>query len=557
MQTVMDAPARGTDRARQNGTPGLRLDLTGVLSLAILGAALTFVMVTATLSPLKDDVAWLLYVARKWLGGQRLYEDLVEVNPPLIVWIYAVPAWLATNLGAAPKLMANLLFAGFLLGTSWWTATLLKGRAAVFERRLPVFSAIATVLLLLPAVEFGQREHLLAAAVLPYLALFVRELEGEREPFLAAAGAGVLAGLGCALKPSYALALVAMEVIAAWRGRRLLRVAPISAIAAIGAYGFAVLLFCPAFLDKAVPLALALYGATDTPMLQIMLESHRLLLAQAVTVLLCWTCGRTLGPRQGFLRHLMLALTVFAVTATILFVMQGKNWFYHRLPATAATVLALLVWIAAMLPGMIERLRTGWRNPRVRFASLLMPLALAALLDFSLATYDRMRPWVEAAVEPNLSTEVKLERLIRDQKARTYVAFSEWIALGFPVVNNTGVSWSSRFDSMWALKGELWAASHAPPGSLALRAWPIRDWVAKDFVAGCPDLAVVDTRGGTNYVAVLASANPDFAHAWAQYTEIASFDGLRVLKRGQASCARTMPQRSPGPHLTSLAVEQP
>ena len=51
---------------------------------------------------------------------------------------------------------------------------------------------------------------------------------------------------------------------------------------------------------------------------------------------------------------------------------------------------------------------------------------------------------------------IKLERMIRKQKARTYIAFSEWIALGFPVVNNTGVAWASRFNSMWALKGELW-----------------------------------------------------------------------------------------------------
>ena len=41
---------------------------------------LAFVLATSMLSPLKDDVAWLLYVARKWLSGQRLYEDLVEVN---------------------------------------------------------------------------------------------------------------------------------------------------------------------------------------------------------------------------------------------------------------------------------------------------------------------------------------------------------------------------------------------------------------------------------------------------------------------------------------------
>ena len=61
------------------------LDAAGAIALAVLLAALVLVLATALSSPLKDDVAWLLYVARKWLGGQRLYVDLVEVNPPLIV----------------------------------------------------------------------------------------------------------------------------------------------------------------------------------------------------------------------------------------------------------------------------------------------------------------------------------------------------------------------------------------------------------------------------------------------------------------------------------------
>ena len=50
----------------------------------------------------------------------------------------------------------------------------------LFEDRLPVFAAIGTVLLVVPAGDLGQREHLLVAAILPYLALFARSLDGER-----------------------------------------------------------------------------------------------------------------------------------------------------------------------------------------------------------------------------------------------------------------------------------------------------------------------------------------------------------------------------------------
>ena len=38
-----------------------------------------------------DDIAWLLYVARKWMEGKQLYIDLVEINPPLIIWLPRQP----------------------------------------------------------------------------------------------------------------------------------------------------------------------------------------------------------------------------------------------------------------------------------------------------------------------------------------------------------------------------------------------------------------------------------------------------------------------------------
>ena len=162
-----------------------------------------------------------------------------------------------------------------------------------------------------------------------------------------------------------------------------------------------------------------------------------------------------------------------------------------------------------------------------------------------------MRPWVVAAVEPNLSTEVKLERLIKREKAHTYIAFSEWIALGFPVVNDTGVTWASRFDSMWALKGELWRARQDGGAS---KDFPVRDWVVKDFVANCPDIAVVDTKSGVNYVGVLIGSSPEFARAWSHYREIANFDRLKVLKRDSADCTSVAPGRQ---HASAMALEQP
>ena len=41
--------------------------------------------------PINHDVAALLDVSRRWLAGDRLYVDIIDVNLPLVFLIYALP----------------------------------------------------------------------------------------------------------------------------------------------------------------------------------------------------------------------------------------------------------------------------------------------------------------------------------------------------------------------------------------------------------------------------------------------------------------------------------
>ena len=98
-----------------------------LLLLSVLGIVL-FVMLR---TPLKDDVAWLLYVARRWLAGRELYVDVVEVNPPLIVWISAIPIQIAGMLRIDAQYTAIPFFVAAVLGCAWWTASLLQSLSLI------------------------------------------------------------------------------------------------------------------------------------------------------------------------------------------------------------------------------------------------------------------------------------------------------------------------------------------------------------------------------------------------------------------------------------------
>lgn len=493
-----------------------------VLSLGIVGVTLAVVLFTLLRAPMKDDVAWLLWVARQWLRGQELYVDLVEVNPPLIIWLSAVPVMIADALGLTAKQVALPMVAAGALLSAWASARWLRGTSPVFERPPATFAAISCVLLAMPGVEFAQREHLLVIAVLPHLALLIRALEGLPVSPRALIGSGVLAGLGCALKPRYLLGLAAIE-LAGWlhRGFRI-RIAPVIAFLAAALYVVSIVLLEPAFIQRAVPLAVTLYGGTDTGLWQLVQESWLLLLGLGTAALLT-LCTPRGTPAAG----VMLVLTAFAAAATIAMFLDGKNWFYHRIPAMMTVVFALLFWCA-------EAARQQARP--IRWRAALMGLAMVPLALYVQKTSYRLYERVVLAVEPDLSTEVRLEKLIKREKVRSYVAFSEWIGLGFPVLNDTNVTWASRFDSMWALRGELWRARQ---DGQAPAEWPIRHWVVQDFMEGCPDLVVVDRRGeAMNYPAILSQANPGFAAVWARYRQIGVVDGLQVYRRQGEGCGQ-------------------
>jgi hypothetical protein len=302
-----------TGRTRVPAPIAARLTVRTV-SLALLLIILAVVLTGLFRSPMKDDIAWLLYVARRWMAGRELYIDLIEVNPPLIVWISAIPIVIADWLGVAARWVAMPVFIAMVLGCAWWAASLLRDRASsgikLFADPVPVFAVIGAVLLVLPGVDLAQREHLLVAAFLPYLVLFARTLDGRPTRWPVAVCAGVLAGLGGALKPQYAAAFAALEVLALTQGLPPWRVMPIAAALTLAAYAVSIGVFCPAYLHRAVPMALALYGATSVTLARLLTVSATLLLGEAAVLAVLVVRGRALPDR-----NLLLTLLTFGVAS--------------------------------------------------------------------------------------------------------------------------------------------------------------------------------------------------------------------------------------------------
>ena len=52
---------------------------------------------------INDDVSWCVTLAEKVLDGERLYVDVIEINPPATMFLYVVPALMGRLSGLPAK----------------------------------------------------------------------------------------------------------------------------------------------------------------------------------------------------------------------------------------------------------------------------------------------------------------------------------------------------------------------------------------------------------------------------------------------------------------------
>ena len=190
--------------------PGRRTTAVLVAAFAVLG------LLPQALSRTLPDIAFPLWAADRMEHGARLYVDILEINPPLFIWLDLPLTWLSriTGLGSITwyRIATSLLlFAS--LGGCWWALNRALGDHPSAYRRL-LWLAAAFSLLLLPRLDWGEREHLSLALTLPYILLGIARARGRPVPRGGAILAGLAAGVGIAFKPHFVLVWVGREVAA-------------------------------------------------------------------------------------------------------------------------------------------------------------------------------------------------------------------------------------------------------------------------------------------------------------------------------------------------------
>jgi hypothetical protein len=485
-------------------------------------------------SGLNGDSAWLLHAAGRVAGGARLYTDVVEVNPPLIVWLNVIVVAVARLLHAS-EITTYRIFVWGLVGLALWLADRMLGSLrepddSRYRRGLLLGAAL--ILLALPGPYFGQREHLTLAMVLPWIIATAARVRGRPPADADAVTAGLLAGLGVALKPHYLLLPLGLALYGWLRSAdRRLRLPPEHAALAtlLGLYAVATLAFAPAYLEAMVRLGSiyweygrrsvgAILGATLMPL-------------TVLGSLLLWPAMRRLTRYPELADALGIATA--ALFAAVL--LQHKGFGYHYYPAIGT---GLLLLFTGLLGGSARPLSPALRT--VCAALALLAVVPSTMLFLGTAAARAGGSWQK---RPIAAGTREMAAFLRSHPAQgAVVVFSPWMEDSFPLILESRVEWGSRYPFLWFLPA-LYREALASGDSLRYRSGAemsaaerrlIRG-VAEDLGRYQPVYVFVRRPGGPYFleVDILAALQQDaeFAKEFAPYRPTMELEHFRVFER--------------------------
>lgn len=327
------------------------------------------------------DQMWLLYVARLKLAGAALYgSQLFETNPPMVIWLSLLPEGLARLTGLPDTALGKLFMLLLEAGIGLLCLRLLRMMRPALRGPSVLWLTFCYISLfaVMPARDFGQRDHLLILFLLPYV--FAAAVRAEGIPLAPRLGwvIGVLALCGTVLKPHQTLIPLAIEILllASPRRRKLPRLPflrpEIYAIVLSGlAFLAAIRIFAPLYFSTILPLVRDTYWAYhQLTLAQLIAASAQLHVLALIDLALLATLGwKNASPLIWF-------LLCAGAAATVAFYIQGTGWYYQQLPALSLLGLAfafLVLELAHKHPAPLPR----WIPPAA-LALVLLAVALTA-----------------------------------------------------------------------------------------------------------------------------------------------------------------------------------
>jgi hypothetical protein len=500
-----------------------------ILTLAACGMAALLSLLPAT----GHDQLWFLLMSRRWLAGADLYGPVAfDSNPPAIVWLGSLPVLLGSLLHveatSAAKWLATLAetavsLLGYRLLTHADTPELDLPTTPQSYKPIALLFAAVVIFYIVPARDFGQREHLLSFLVLPYVlaaALPRRSFIGLRVL------AGLLAGIALCLKPQQALIpvfveaalLLAPSMVSKVSGlkpdrRSLLRPEPILILLIGGVYVLAIHTFAPLYFTTALPVLRDTYWAIGgLNLLHLAWEAVELF----IVAVIAFTISAKYRPSSPAIRLLLIA----GGASTVAYLIQGTGWYYQQLPAITFFASALVL----ELLDLASRKNLHIPSWTVGATVALSVLALVLTTHFTNYPFTADRSFAIDTPDP---------AFFRDLPPGTSIAtLSTSVDANMMPVERYHLVWAQRMTALWMLpailRSETAPQTRLTPLHLARLEAIQHRWMLEDFARWHPQLILVHRcedpavtcqhlEGRHDNLLAWFLRDPAFAALWSHY----------------------------------------
>ncbi len=473
------------------------------------------------LNPINGDTGFFAYSGNLMLNGARLYRDIVDPNAPPPYLFGAASAALGRIVGLAPEPAFLLTFTFIIVFVIYRSGRILSRGFPDPPYAAPLLTVMVTYCLL-PYVKdmFGEREHILACMILPWL--FASSTDSEVRSRKGQIVDGLMAGIGISMKPYFIAVYCAVQLVnllSRNRRARVFRLDNILIAAVVAAFAVGTLVFFPGYIFI-VRMALATYHNFRESLLQVCLNGTLLLLIAATVLSVSSDSPRPLSKMRN-------SLLAAGWSAALVMMYEREGFAYHYYPIGVMAILALTTLF-------LDAIGNAGRSPQRYFAYALTTLIVA--LGIAQASQTRELPKMTGPLLPVVKREAHGKPIL-------VLATSLWVSS--PLINYSGASLAWRFPNMWTLGGfypEKPAADNPHPyrsrQEMNVYERYLIDSLNQDVDLHPPQLIVVETgdqkegfrNGDFDYLDYFLR-DPRFAGFFSKYEKLAVITRYTVYRR--------------------------
>lgn len=457
------------------------------------------------------DVASLTAFAERFLAGERIYIDMIEINPPGAFLLYVPAVLLGHAFGIYPEIMADLLVFLLIIGSLTLCHFMLAKSKLLEARHAPWLAVVAILILaIMPTRNFAQREHIGAIALLPLFSWMAARCAGVR----ISGWPTVLAGFGLCLalmcKPHFILAIVPPSAYFAWRTRSIKSLfdTPFLVGGALTfAYLLSVIVFFRAYVTDVMPMMWLIYSPNRRNLdILASVPSFTLWILPVVFVAASFAAGN--AKKQETVPILLLA----SLGMVAAYFIQGKGWPYHAYPALVLVLLAASQLLIAR--PLAQKFNVGGKC--LAGSAVLSIIVIAALwLNFDTPRYTRELAASLSKISPTLKIAY-----IGNEAGDIYPLAR---LIGGELVAGAATLGLTRF----ALVRQR--TEKDPERIAKLQAYIERDhdMFLEDVRAGKPDIVLLQSEFWPQWV----EKTPDMKKFLSNFERVETIGGIIIMKR--------------------------